>query len=95
MTELQEKILKIFFGTQCDEDEGYMHDECTAVNYCHLQKDLNLPKDVIKKDLIELRNNGIVHLLMTVNYDYIPSGSGWFLTEKGEELVKKLFIKTI
>lgn len=95
MTELQEKILKVFFDTQCDEDEGYMYEECSAVLYCDLQRELNLAKAIIKKDLLELRNTGVVYLAMTVDYDGMPSGSGWFLTKKGAELVKKLFIKIV
>ena len=93
LTEQQKKILKVFYDEQCDEDDGLVRDECSVVRYSTLEHELKTTKDRLKPDIIELRNMGIIWLAMAVDCDYIPSGSGYILTEpKGESIVRELFL---
>jgi len=66
------------------EYKGYWvnDDECPAFTYSCLF-DLGIPIKELKKVMIEMRNSGLVELVTTVNSDYKPNGSGWFITEKG------------
>ena len=95
ISELQKSILKCFYNLQCSEDTGLFNDDETpAVRYNYLIKELKLSKNQLKDDVLELRNMQLIRLVCTVNCDYVPSGSGYVLTEeKGADLVKELFFK--
>lgn len=92
LNETQKKILKCFYDLQCGEDDGeYNDDETPCIRYSDLEEELKTTRPRIKPDLLEIRNAGLIHILPTVDCDYQPSGSGYFLTEKGAALAKKLF----
>lgn len=95
LNELQKKILKVFYDTQCFDDTGnFNDDETPSVRYHLLEKELGITRDRLKPEVLDLRNQGIICLGMTVDYDYQPSGSGWMLTDKkGADLVRELFFK--
>jgi len=68
------------------EYKGYWinDDECPAFTYACLENALKIPIKELKKEMIELRNIGLVHLMMTIDSEYYkPCGSGWSITEKG------------
>lgn len=96
LTEIQNKILKSFYDLQCDEDEGYFKDDETPVmRYDHLVEELKIDRARLKPEVLELRNMGLIYLGTAVDCDYIPSGSGYMLTDKGAMLVKDLFLKRV
>lgn len=97
LNETQKKILKVFYDLQCFDDSGnFNDDETPCVRYYLLEKELNIQRNKLRIDMIRLRNERIIELVPTVDYDYQPSGSGWILTEKkGAELVKELFYKPV
>jgi len=90
LTNIQKQILRQFWEMQCDIDDGYFRDDETpAVRYANLLEITT--KERLKPEMIELRNEGIIFICMTVDSDYMPSGSGYVLTDKGFEIVKELF----
>jgi hypothetical protein len=94
LPETQSRILQVFYDLQHSEDTGFFNDDETPlVSYKRLEKDLSTTRDRLKPDVIELRNSGYIELVPAVDMDYIPSGSGWVLTDKGQDLVKGLFFK--
>lgn len=95
-TETQMRILKVFYETQFNEDSGYFNDETPLVSYKLLVKELGLSKEVIKPELIDLRNKGVVMLSMAVNYDYEPCGSGWMVntTNRSDDMIRGMFFET-
>ena len=56
-------------------------DDCPVFTYKNLSELGDIKE--IKPIMIELRNGGLVELLVAVNEDCKPSGSGWSLTQKG------------
>lgn len=96
LNSLQIKILNRFKAGQCgsdDENDGALYileDEfIPLVSYKTLSKSLKVSKERLKVEVRELRDIGLVYLSMSVNADYIPSGSGWSLTDKGLEYLNK------
>ena len=71
--------------TRSEEYKGYWvnDNECHAFTYNCLSGHIEASLEELKKEMIELRNAGLVELVPTVDSDYRPSGSGWFITEKG------------
>jgi DNA-binding HxlR family transcriptional regulator len=51
--------------------------------YKHIEAETGFDRNMLKEVMQDLRNNGIVELIPAVNYDGVPCGSGWSLTEKG------------
>jgi DNA-binding HxlR family transcriptional regulator len=99
MNKLQEEILKFFWENQCDTDDGVMlTDEFTPlISYKKMEKEFEfvgkkVEKELLKPQLCDLRNKGLIYLAMAVDYDYIPHGSGWSLTEKGVDLCNEMFL---
>lgn len=94
MNEIKTQILKCFYDLQCSEDSGdFNDDETPTIRYSLLERELNLSRDRLRPNVIELRNDGVIELGPTVDVDYMPSGSGYHLTTKGAELVKSLFFR--
>lgn len=58
-------------------------DECPLATYSLIEHETKLTRDEIKKDMIEMRNEGLIELLHAVNGEGCPNGSGWSITEKG------------
>lgn len=96
---LVKKIVWDFIAEQCcDEDDAkpegetlfdyYVRsDEFTPlVSYKYLEASLGISRDYLKPVMLQLRNMGFISLNVGVDVDYIPSGSGWQLTEKGLKL---------
>ena len=51
-----------------------------------IARELALPLDVTKAILRDLRNDGLIHLSPTCDWDTgMPNGSGWIRTRTGEE----------
>ena len=94
MTEEKKQILKVFFDLMLDDD-GELHDEewRNLIGYKTLEAETKRTRDRLKPDVLELRNEGYLQLIMAVDYDYIPNGSAYDLTEKGYKLVKELFFE--
>jgi hypothetical protein len=96
MNETQDKILKVFFDEQCDSETAELvefDDGTPSVRYHELEEKTKLPRYILEHEIRELKYAGIVELGMTINQDYMYSGSGYFLTKKGVELVKKFIQK--
>jgi hypothetical protein len=95
MPELEKRLLKEFVSIQLfkhPDEEPYLNDECPAVGYYkQTLADIGMTKTEMQKEMLKLRNKGIVEIKMCVDYDGIPHGSGYFLTEKGLEYVKQIF----
>lgn len=49
-----------------------------------IARDLALPLDVTKAILRDLRNDGLIRLGPTCDWDGMPNGSGWIRTRAGE-----------
>ncbi len=89
--ETQENILKLFFETQvCNrnwdldgQDNYQINDECNLITYQFIEQDLKIDRKTAKPILLDLRNNSLLVISMAVDYDGIPNGSGYLLTEKG------------
>lgn len=56
-------------------------DMAPALRYCCFKIEAPLP--LLKSTMKELRNEGLVELVPTVDCDGDPSGSGWVITDKG------------
>lgn len=81
------------FNLQCDEDDGsFNDDETPLMSYKRLVNEMGEEKSYLQIEMLKLRNEGLVALSMAVDYDYIPCGSGWMLTDNGVALCKTLFI---
>lgn len=94
MEELRNKILKVFFDRQCYDDDGSLIDECPGVRYSTIEHFAEIKRACATPVVKDLRNEGYITLEMTVDQEYyMPSGSGYFLTEKGADLCTKMFIK--
>ena len=95
MSPQRKKVLTEFVSTQLFQMPGetpYFNDECMAVGYgAQTLYDVGLTKAEMKKEIITLRNEGIVELTPCVNEDGEPHGSGYFLTAHGLEYVKQHF----
>lgn len=89
----RQTILRAFFDTQMYEHEGryYHEDERPLLTYKKLELETGLPKHILRHEVIELRNDGVVELCPAVDYDAIPNGSGYDLTNNGVALCKELF----
>lgn len=91
---IQNSILNYFYNEQCFEDSGnYNDDETPTISYSELERELKYTRVELKPQMIDLRNEGYIMLVQQMNYDNQFSGRGWVLTDKGAELVKKLFFK--
>jgi len=90
---MKEQILKYFCEQQTTDidylvSDGFegiyiKDDECPCVRYSCIEKEFNKTKAEIQPIFIEMRNDGLIELKPTVDSDYIPHGSGWFITSKG------------
>lgn len=90
--DLQKQILKIFYDLQCNEDSGFFNDDETPlVSYRWLEKETGKTHAELKPDMLLMRNERIIELTQAMNMDYMYSGRGWVLTEKGADLVRDLF----
>lgn len=98
VTEIKSKILNEFFVNQVwgaeenDPDRRLNDDECPGLRYDDFERVTDIPRDMLKPIIHELRNDGLIELKMTVDYDCNPYGSAWFLTDKGFEHCKLLFL---
>lgn len=93
LTEVQKLILKEFFAVQCDEEDGHFNDDETPlVSYNRLERELKITKARLRPEVIELRNAQILELSPAIDQGYMPSGSGYMLTESGVNLAKELFL---
>ncbi|MES2224977.1 MAG: hypothetical protein V4478_03245 [Patescibacteria group bacterium] len=92
LTDVQNTILKAFFDLQMT-DEGYFNDDETPLMlYSRLEEKTGIKKAYLQIEVRELRNMGILWLAQAVDQDYVPSGSGWCLTDpKGVDIVRELF----
>lgn len=50
-----------------------------------IARTLALPLDVTKAILRDLRNDGLIRLGPTCDWDGVPNGSGWIRTSAGED----------
>lgn len=95
MDKIIKKVLFEFIAVQmCQEEDGTASktDECCGVGYYkQTLSDLGMTKDELKPVLIELRNSQMIELIPCVDYDGAPHGSGYFLTEDGEQYVNQHF----
>lgn len=98
---MKENILKFFFHEQVTnhnwdlegQDNYCINDECSLMTYAYIESILNIDKKIIKPILLDLRNDGLVYIAMAVDYDGIPNGSGYMLTEKGMQYCLSLGFK--
>lgn len=93
MSEEKKQILKVFFDLMLDDGELIDGEYRNLIGYKTLESETKRSKERLKPDVLELRNDGYIILSMAVDYDYVPCGSGYDLTEKGLILVKELFKK--
>ncbi len=93
MEKLKEKIIEYICSIQVTEFDLYSRgeyggyfikdDECMLVVYSMLEKETGEPLKKLKETMKTMRNDGLVELMVAVDYDGNPSGSGWSITVKG------------
>lgn len=95
LSENKKKLLTEFIATQFfknPNEEPYLKDECPCVGYYpQTLADVGMTKKEMQVEMIEMRNDGLVEIKMCIDYDGIPHGSGYFLTEKGLKYVQDYF----
>lgn len=93
-TESKAKILNTLKEMQCyelDENHCYLNDDETPLpTYKRFEEDTGISKAQLKIEVIAMRNAGLIELVNAVNSDYMISGSGWLLTQKGIDLINHL-----
>lgn len=91
--EIQKAVLKVLALKKFDNfDEPYdMKEEAHGARYLELEKETGVPRVHLRPEVLELRNLGYIELMPTVDYDGAPCGSAYFLTEKGNDFVIKIF----
>ena len=61
-------------------------DMAPALRYSYFE--IEAPLSLLKSTMKEIRNEGLVELVMTIDsVEEKPSGSGWFITDKGMRYV--------
>ena len=81
----ENQLIDFIYTSKSGGYKGYWinDDECPVFTYACLFGDLDIPVKDLKKEMIELRNSGLVELSLAVDSDYKFCGSGWYITEKG------------
>lgn len=65
------------------------------MTYTNLEDETNLSLQILKREVKELRNMGLIELLPGVNDEGALCGSGYELTDKGSQLVVDRFSDSI
>ena len=93
MEDTQKTILKVFYDTQYETEEGYWSEDefVPLIVYKELQEKTGLSLRLLRANVLDLRDAGVMELCMSVDGDYIPNGSGYMLTDKGKDMALKLF----
>lgn len=65
------------------EYKGYWLNDNDAPVYPYRSIDLGYSLDTISEAIKEMKLDGLVELVLAVNEEGRPNGSGWSLTEKG------------
>lgn len=90
---MKDKILKYLCELQVTESSSlsrgeyggfYINDDdCPLAPYAFIESNTEIPLNDLKKEMIEMRNDGLVVILTAVDSDGRPNGSAWSITEKG------------
>ncbi len=97
MTETRKKLLTEFIAVQLFQMPGeppYLNDGCMGVRYDNQTLyDVGMTKPEMKKEMLLLRDDGIVELKPTVSSadECTLCGSAYFLTDEGLEYIKQHF----
>ncbi len=96
LSELHLKILRAFRDKQCYSNDDtpnvftFQDDETPCIRYDDLEEATGTKRAELSPIVKGLRNDKIIQLVMTVDHDYQPCGSGYILTEIGADLINHL-----